>query len=72
MSALPVKCEQLLSTCTLTVCERKHELELKLNFRPNEVWATPDKVSYVGRPLPAKDADEHWRRLKSWGLTFGE
>jgi hypothetical protein len=26
--------------------------------------------SYVGRPFPLEEADEHWARLKSWGLTF--
>lgn len=28
------------------------------------------KISFVGRPFPLKEADEHFRRLKSWGLTF--
>jgi hypothetical protein len=27
-------------------------------------------VSFVGRPFPLKEADEHFRRLKEWGLTF--
>ncbi|WWD20684.1 hypothetical protein CI109_105160 [Kwoniella shandongensis] len=27
-------------------------------------------ASYVGRPFPLEEADEHWQRLKSWGLTF--
>jgi len=27
-------------------------------------------VSFVGRPFPLKDADEHFRRLRSWGFTF--
>lgn len=27
-------------------------------------------VSFVGRPFPLADADEHFRRLKAWGLTF--
>jgi hypothetical protein len=27
-------------------------------------------VSFVGRPFPLKEADEHFARLKSWGLTF--
>ncbi len=27
-------------------------------------------VSFVGRPFPLADADEHYRRLKNWGLTF--
>jgi hypothetical protein len=27
------------------------------------------EVSFVGRPFPLEDAHEHFRRLKSWGLT---
>jgi len=27
-------------------------------------------VSFVGRPFPLEEADEHFRRLKRWGLTF--
>jgi hypothetical protein len=27
-------------------------------------------VSFVGRPFPLNEADEHFRRLKAWGLTF--
>jgi len=27
-------------------------------------------VSFVGRPFPLKDADEHFSRLKSWGFNF--
>lgn len=27
-------------------------------------------VSFVGRPFPLADADEHLRRLRSWGMTF--
>ncbi len=27
-------------------------------------------VSFVGRPFPLREADEHFRRLKEWGLTF--
>jgi hypothetical protein len=27
-------------------------------------------VSFVGRPFPLEEADEHFARLKSWGLTF--
>ena len=27
-------------------------------------------VSFVGRPFPLEEADEHFRRLKEWGLTF--
>jgi hypothetical protein len=32
--------------------------------------ADPRMVSYVGRPFPLDQADEHFRRLASWGLTF--
>ncbi|KAK6906628.1 cytoplasmic protein [Kwoniella mangroviensis CBS 8886] len=28
------------------------------------------QVDYVNRPFPLEEADQHWRRLKSWGLTF--
>jgi hypothetical protein len=27
-------------------------------------------VSFVGRPFPLEDADEHFKRLKSWGFNF--
>ena len=27
-------------------------------------------VSFVGRPFPLDEADEHFRRLRRWGLTF--
>lgn len=27
-------------------------------------------VSFVGRPFPLADADEHLQRLRSWGLLF--
>ena len=27
-------------------------------------------VSFIGRPFPLSEADEHFRRLKAWGLTF--
>ncbi|KAJ3077100.1 hypothetical protein HDU98_008535 [Podochytrium sp. JEL0797] len=27
-------------------------------------------VSFIGRPFPLQDADEHFQRLKAWGLTF--
>ncbi len=28
------------------------------------------KVSFVGRPFPLNEADEHFTRLREWGLTF--
>lgn len=27
-------------------------------------------VSFVGRPFPVEQADEHFARLRLWGLTF--
>ena len=27
-------------------------------------------VSFSGRPFPLEEADEHFRRLRAWGLTF--
>lgn len=30
----------------------------------------PAEVSFVGKPFPLEQADEHFRRLKYWGLTF--
>ena len=27
-------------------------------------------VSFVGRPFPLEEADEHFSRLKTWGMTF--
>src|SRR5512137_2930250 len=27
-------------------------------------------VSFVGRPFPLEEADEHFTRLRQWGLTF--
>ncbi len=29
----------------------------------------PKNVSFVGRPFPLEDADDHFRRLETWGLT---
>src|ERR1700720_2588242 len=38
----------------------------KIPFRTS---SDPRDVSYVGRPFPLAEADEHFRRLQSWGLT---
>ena len=27
-------------------------------------------ISFVGRPFPLAEADEHFARLRAWGLTF--
>ena len=28
------------------------------------------QVSFVGRPFPLEEADEHFSRLRAWGMTF--
>ena len=30
----------------------------------------PSQASFVGRPFPLEEADEHFARLKKWGFTF--
>ncbi len=48
----------------------------KLPSRPNGATYISDhffdhrNVSFVGRPFPLAEADEHFSRLKAWGLTF--
>jgi Glycoside hydrolase family 5 C-terminal domain/Cellulase (glycosyl hydrolase family 5) len=48
----------------------------KVPFAPNGATSILDgffdhrKVSFVGRPFPLEEADEHFTRLRSWGLTF--
>jgi len=48
----------------------------KVPFRPDGATYRKQKfyehknVSFVGRPFPLNEADEHFARLKSWGLTF--
>lgn len=48
----------------------------KVPYVPNGATHLPDSfmdycnVSFVGRPFPLGEADEHLRRLKRWGLTF--
>lgn len=36
----------------------------------NEGFFIGKEVSFVGRPFPIEDADEHFRRLKAWGFDF--
>ncbi|KAJ1464681.1 hypothetical protein T484DRAFT_1868206, partial [Baffinella frigidus] len=31
---------------------------------------THGNISFVGRPFALADADEHFKRLRAWGLTF--
>eukprot|EP01062_Namystynia_karyoxenos_P011620 TRINITY_DN14175_c0_g1_i1.p1 TRINITY_DN14175_c0_g1~~TRINITY_DN14175_c0_g1_i1.p1 ORF type:complete len:773 (+),score=218.31 TRINITY_DN14175_c0_g1_i1:283-2319(+) len=40
------------------------------NFDPRGLTADPAEVSFVGRPFPLQEADEHFARLRSWGLTL--
>ena len=48
----------------------------KVPFQPNgathirEGFYNHRVVSFVGRPFPLEEADEHFARLRSWGLTF--
>jgi hypothetical protein len=48
----------------------------KVPFQPNGATHIPEglynhrDVSFVGRPFPLEEADEHFARLRSWGLTF--
>ncbi|MDI7276247.1 MAG: cellulase family glycosylhydrolase, partial [Anaerolineae bacterium] len=48
----------------------------KVPFRPNgathirEGFFDHRNVSFVGRPFPLAEADEHFARLRAWGLTF--
>jgi hypothetical protein len=48
----------------------------KVPFRPNGATHMRDgffehrSVSFVGRPFPLEEADEHFARLREWGLTF--
>jgi hypothetical protein len=37
---------------------------------PAKTSSDPRAVSFVGRPFPLAQADEHFRRLQSWGFTF--
>jgi len=48
----------------------------KVPFRPNgatyirEGFYDHRHVSFVGRPFPLEEADEHFSRLRAWGLFF--
>jgi len=48
----------------------------KVPFRPNgathvrEGFYDHRNVSFVGRPFPLEEADEHFARLRAWGFTF--
>ena len=38
--------------------------------RPIDESGPPESVSFVGRPFPLNEAEEHFENLKKWGLTF--
>lgn len=38
--------------------------------RPIDQTAAGSEVSFVGRPFPIEEADEHLARLQAWGFTF--
>ncbi|GBG27674.1 Endoglycoceramidase [Hondaea fermentalgiana] len=38
-------------------------------WRPDS-FGDPETVSFVGRPFPLEEADEHLGRLRSWGFSF--
>ncbi len=48
----------------------------KVPFSPDGATHISDRffnhrdVSFVGRPFPLKEADEHFTRLRAWGFTF--
>jgi hypothetical protein len=48
----------------------------KVPFQPNGATHIREgiynhrDVSFVGRPFPLEEADEHFARLRNWGLTF--
>lgn len=39
------------------------------SLEANDVFFEGDTVSFVGRPFPLEEAEEHWRRIKSWGYN---
>jgi hypothetical protein len=59
-----------------TVILRGVNLDAKVPYSPDgsthirEGFFDHRKVSFVGRPFPLAEADEHFGRLKRWGLTF--
>lgn len=50
--------------------------DTKVPYHPNgathigEGFFNGKEVSFIGRPFPLKDADEHFSRLKAWGFQF--
>lgn len=60
---------EVLPKCTF----QWREMEGDSNGSPNDPLPKVHEHatgSYVNRPFPVSEAQEHWARLKSWGLTF--
>lgn len=36
---------------------------------PDDIFFDGDNVSFVGRPFPLEEAEDHFRRIKSWGYN---
>lgn len=36
---------------------------------PGDIFFDGDNVSFVGRPFPLEEAEQHFRRIKSWGFN---
>jgi len=36
----------------------------------NTAGITKESISFVGRPFPLEEAEDHFERLKNWGFTF--
>ena len=43
---------------------------LFLQDRLAESLEKPESLSFVGRPFPLEEAEEHFEKLKNWGFTF--
>jgi hypothetical protein len=46
------------------------KVPIGLPTRVREGFFDHRNVSFVGRPFPIEEADEHFARLREWGLTF--
>jgi hypothetical protein len=46
------------------------KIPAKHGVEKGSLEVSPESVSFVGRPFPLEEADEHFERLKNWGFTF--
>jgi hypothetical protein len=51
------------------LCEALHRIAMRSEHPPRLGPGHWD-ISFVGRPFPLQEVDEHFRRLKRWGFTF--